>query len=264
MMICDAQIHAPNPAIAGPVPGIEYDELVAEMLRVGVDRAILVPLTTDPQPSLEFMRKDPARFRVIGLLPLQEGSRAIATIESWKGTAGILGIRAACGREPNRSLLAEDKLDWLWESAEQVGVPIMINAPGNVHKVGQIAARHEDLRLVVDHMGVISHTIYDDFTPLLNILVPLAQYPNVAVKASALPCAVEESFPFPSLHSPIQRLVEAFGARRVFWGSDLTRLPCKYEHCLRLFTDELLFLTDDDKDWIMGRAVCDWLGWGPD
>jgi hypothetical protein len=28
-----------------------------------------------------------------------------------------------------------------------------------------------------------------------------------------------------------------------------------------LFTEELPWLTDDDKVSIMGRSICDWLGW---
>jgi hypothetical protein len=28
-----------------------------------------------------------------------------------------------------------------------------------------------------------------------------------------------------------------------------------------MFTEEIPWLTASDKDWIMGRAVCEWLGW---
>ena len=28
-----------------------------------------------------------------------------------------------------------------------------------------------------------------------------------------------------------------------------------------MFTEELDWLTGDDKDWIMGRALLDWIGW---
>ena len=29
------------------------------------------------------------------------------------------------------------------------------------------------------------------------------------------------------------------------------------------FTDELPWLMDDDRELVMGRAVCEWLGWNP-
>ena len=30
---------------------------------------------------------------------------------------------------------------------------------------------------------------------------------------------------------------------------------------ITLFSEELPWLSDEDKEWIMGRAVCEWLGW---
>ena len=47
----------------------------------------------------------------------------------------------------------------------------------------------------------------------------------------------------------------------MFWGSDFTRLPCTYRQCLTHFTEELPWLSATDKEWIMGRGVCEWLGW---
>ncbi len=28
-----------------------------------------------------------------------------------------------------------------------------------------------------------------------------------------------------------------------------------------MFTEEIPWLTDDDKEWIMGRGLCEWVGW---
>lgn len=47
----------------------------------------------------------------------------------------------------------------------------------------------------------------------------------------------------------------------MFWGSDLSRLPCTYRQVVTLFTEEIPWLTANDKEWIMGRGVCEWLGW---
>jgi len=59
----------------------------------------------------------------------------------------------------------------------------------------------------------------------------------------------------------MHRVVEAYGPRRVFWGTDLSRLPCSYRQAVTLFTEELGFLSNDDQGWIMGRGLADWLGW---
>jgi hypothetical protein len=47
----------------------------------------------------------------------------------------------------------------------------------------------------------------------------------------------------------------------MFWGSDLTRLKCSYRQCVTMFTEEMPWLTTNDLELIMGRALCDWLDW---
>lgn len=89
----------------------------------------------------------------------------------------------------------------------------------------------------------------------------LADRPNVAVKASALPSYTDASYPFRPLHEPIRRVVDAFGVRRVFWGSEFSRLRCTYREAVTMFTEELDFLSDDDLGWVMGRGISEWLGW---
>ena len=47
----------------------------------------------------------------------------------------------------------------------------------------------------------------------------------------------------------------------MFWGTDLSRLPCPYRQGITMFTEEIPWLTAEDKEWIMGRGVCEWVGW---
>jgi len=36
---------------------------------------------------------------------------------------------------------------------------------------------------------------------------------------------------------------------------------CSYRLCVTLFTEEMHWMNGDDLEWIMGRAVCEWIGW---
>jgi L-fuconolactonase len=54
---------------------------------------------------------------------------------------------------------------------------------------------------------------------------------------------------------------DAIGPHRLFWGSDWTRLPCSYQDNLRLFTEELPFLSGADLRAVMGEALTRWLDW---
>ena len=96
---------------------------------------------------------------------------------------------------------------------------------------------------------------------IVDAQVMLARRGNIAVKASALRCYSTESYPFPGLHAHIRRVYDAFGSRRIFRGTDWTRLPCPWRQAVTLFTEELPWLSGEDKEWIMGRAICEWLGW---
>jgi len=81
------------------------------------------------------------------------------------------------------------------------------------------------------------------------------------VKVSALPCYVAESYPFPTLHPLVRRVVDAFGPQRCFWGTDLSHLPCPYKQVVTLFTEEMHSLSATELEWIMGRGLAEWLKW---
>ena len=59
----------------------------------------------------------------------------------------------------------------------------------------------------------------------------------------------------------LHRLYDAFGPERWFWGTDITRMPCPWRQCVTLFTEELPWLRGRDLELVMGRAICDWIGW---
>src|SRR5437762_537657 len=121
--------------------------------------------------------------------------------------------------------------------------------------------RHPGLRLVIDHLAIGTAKKDDEAFAGLAELCALARRPNVAVKASALPCYTAEPYPYDGLHKHIRRVYDAFGPRRTFWGTDWTRLTCSWRQAITLFTEELPWLSAEDKEWIMGRAICEWLGW---
>ena len=37
--------------------------------------------------------------------------------------------------------------------------------------------------------------------------------------------------------------------------------PVSYRQGVEMFTDHVDWLSGDDKEWIMGRGVCEWLAW---
>jgi predicted TIM-barrel fold metal-dependent hydrolase len=130
----------------------------------------------------------------------------------------------------------------------------------HLHHVERIAARHPGLKLVMDHSGLVDGKDEDAFKEFDKLLA-LAKYSNVATKVSCFPFFTTQPYPFRNLHAYIRKAFDAFGPKRTFWGTDLSRLPCTYKQGVTLFTEELPWLKGPDLEWVMGRGVCEWLGW---
>jgi len=95
----------------------------------------------------------------------------------------------------------------------------------------------------------------------LEQLAPLADRPNVAVKIGPLPCYTAQDPPYPRLQLALARVLGWFGAARVFWCSDLSRLPGSYGDLVGFYRRELTFLSPADRELLLGRALVGWLGW---
>lgn len=141
-------------------------------------------------------------------------------------------------------------------------MPIMVLIdPEQTGSIDRIAERHPGLKLVLDHLCIPARLKDEAAFAGLDKVLALAKRPNIAVKATALPRYSTEGYPYRNLHPHLHRVYDAFGPKRVFWGSDLTSLSCSYAQAIAMFTEAIPWLTAEDKEWMMGRAVCEWLRW---
>jgi L-fuconolactonase len=253
----EGRAHLPEPLSA--------ERLLGMMDEAGVGAAILVP------PSLEGDRNDLAlaaarkfsnRFAVMGRLDFTKAA-ARAALATWRDQPGMLGLRLTFHRPDTAPQLTDGTADWLWPAAERHRVPIMVHAPDHLPRLAEIARRHPGLTLIVDHMGFGRETMDAKAPAGAERVAALAHCSNACVKVSALPCFTSEPYPFRNLSEPLRRVIEAFGPRRSFWGSDLSRMleHCSYRQGVTHFTEELDFLSAEDLDWIMGRGLRECLRW---
>lgn len=235
------------------------------MDEAGVERAVLVP------PSWEGYRNDvvqeaateyPSRFVWMGRLDLHKPSVSRRWLQTLRERPGARGVRVTFARGNERRWLEDGTAEWFWREAATLGVPVMVFAPGGFEVIARTARTFPELRIIVDHLGIPTDLRESGIWTWVKPLLELGALRNVAVKASALPCAVNEPYPYPSTHAAIKAVVDCFGADRVFWGSDLTRLPCTYREAVTLFTRELGFLKGEELALVMGEGILRWLGWG--
>ena len=271
LSIVDAQIHLwgtglPNNQAHRQVTAFTAGEAIALMDAGGVDAAVIHPSSWDPGSTdlaLAAVRDYPGRFAILGSLPLED-SAAAAAIATWRDQPGMLGLRFLLLDEPYRSWAADGTLDWLWAAAEAAGVPVALLATESLGDVADIAQRFPGLRLTIDHLGGRGgNTTLKDAAAMTHMpaLLALAKHPNVAVKATGLPGYSAEPYPFPTMQGYLRQVFDAFGPDRVFWGTDITKMPCSWRACVTMFTEELPWLGADDKRLIMGAAVRAWWGW---
>ena len=266
MLIVDSQVHlwgAGTPSPRHRQEPFTASELLREMDEAGVARAIIVPPNWDPHPNvvaIEAARRYPDRFAVMGVLDLADPASP-AKIPTWKSQAGMLGLRLVFSTPTTRPWLHDGTADWIWPAAENAGLPIMLLVPGSLPEVAGIAKRYPGLRLTIDGLGIPYGLTGQAAFAHLDELLSVAQCPNIAVKASGIPETADGPYPFAQVEKPLRRIYNAFGPERMFWGTDLTRMPCSYRQCVTHFTETLAWLQGGAKAAVMGRAVCDWIGW---
>jgi predicted TIM-barrel fold metal-dependent hydrolase len=224
----------------------------------GVDAAVIHPPGWDPDSNalaVEAARQHPDRLAILGNFPLDKPeSRGL--VDSLKSRPGMLGLRFALLQPHQQTWLTDGSLAWLWPAAERAGMPVALIGANFVQAMGPIAERHRGLKLIIDHFGRP-----DPAWSNLPEVLALAKHPNVALKATGAPSYSSERYPYRDIHGHIRKLYDAFGPERMFWGTDITRMPCSWRQCVTMFTEELPWLSGRDQDLVMGRAVCAWLGW---
>jgi predicted TIM-barrel fold metal-dependent hydrolase len=271
MQIIDAQIHLwgtglPSNLSHRQVTHFTAEEAIVLMDEAGVDAAVIHPPGWDPgstDMAFNAVQKYPGRFAIMGSLPLDRPDSRLR-IASWRDQPGMLGLRFTFLHEPARQWLRDGVIDWLWAEAETAGVPIAMLATDSLTDLGRIAERHPGLRLTIDHLGGRGGlTTLKDSEAMTHMpeLLSLAKLPNVAVKATGAPGYSSESYPFPAMLTYLRQIYDAFGPHRMFWGTDITKMPCSWRQCVTMFTEELHWLSDQDKKLIMGEALCAWWGW---
>lgn len=272
MQIIDAQIHLwgsglPSNQAHRQVTAFTAEEAIALMDEGGIDAAVIHPPPWDPDADEMAARAVacyPGRFAIMGsALPL-DVRQAHEHVARWREQPGMLGLRYVCLKAPERLWLADGSLDRLWAEAERAGVPVALLATDSLRDIGVIAARFPGLRITIDHLGGRGgNTTLKDAAAMTHLpdLLALARHANLAVKATGLPGYAGEPWPYPAMQGFLRQVYDAFGPRRLFWGTDITKMPISWRQCAAMFTEELAWLSRDDLELIMGRAACDWWGW---
>jgi predicted TIM-barrel fold metal-dependent hydrolase len=272
----DSQVHAyerdrPERPWRGFLQGpaeVTGDDMVAAMDTVGVDGALLVsPFTLyryDASYALEVYAKHPDRFGLIK--PFNPRSETVAEeIAEWAKTPGVVGVRLML---TSRSGEADDPgLNRILAAGAKAGIPVNVMCWGRLVLVRDLARRHPNTQVVIDHVGLtqpFAPPVPPDPFAELATVVSLAVYDNVAIKISGACTLSHQPFPYPDIWEPLGQIFKAFGFHRCLWGTDWTRAVdlLTYEQGVEAFrvTDQL---SEAERSALMGGTLTKIYHWSP-
>ena len=268
LTVVDSQIHIWNDDHPEAIPRhgdkpLRMQDALAEMNTAGVGSAVLVPpywVEFDNSYALSAAQIHPSRFGVMGRFDITaepDPDRLITEFQK----PGMLGFRLHFNNPKMLSFLNDSSGDWFWEAAASANIPIMLFAPGMLDGIARVAHSFPELSLAIDHMGIGRGLRDEDAFTHWPELLELSRFPNVSVKLSTVPIFSTHSYPYLNLHPYLKSIYGKFGRERLFWGSDLSRLPCSYGLSIDLFINELPWLSKQDLSAIMGRSLNSWLDW---
>ncbi|MBV1904918.1 MAG: amidohydrolase [Pseudomonadales bacterium] len=279
-LIIDCQVHAyeqdrPERPWIGTLHGpkaVTGDDMVDAMDQVGVDGALLVSPWSmyryDPSYALEVYAQHPSRFGLIR--PFDPQSKNLPEqVSEWAATPGVVAARAMImGHRATQAADAPDSgINQILSACAKHNLPVNILGWGNLDLLGELARRHPQTQLVIDHIG-----LQQPFeppapeNPFNNIeqVIALAQFDNIAIKISGACTLSQQAFPYLDIWEPLGSIFDAYGLERCMWGTDWTRAVgfLSYQQGVDAFrvTDQL---SDTEKSMLMGGSLARIYQWQP-
>ena len=208
-------VHELFPADAGA----PAEALLAEMERVGVDRAVVVPLSAHDEYVGDALVRHPGRFAAIGVA----GSPDVEEYRRRREASGLQGLRLFALDAAMLPLLAElersgGKL-WFFGGREEM------------EDLARALERLPRLTVVLNHLGYWLGPYEADEHGRPRFLEPyseenleavagLARFPAVHILLSGLYAFAREPWPYRDLLPVTAALLQAYGPERVLAGTD--------------------------------------------
>lgn len=179
-----------------------------------------------------------------------------AVIKSWvdKGLAGLRIFTGGSTKDFDPSELDNLKSFKAWEALAELKLPMCIQTgPIGLPQVRMLAEKFPDVNIILDHLG---RPDVLDGPPYANAasLFALADLPNIYLKLTPRIFGdVEREKASADTFFP--RVVEAFGAQRMAWGSNFPTSPGTLKEILAIAEKGLACLNEEDRSWIFGKTA---------
>lgn len=269
-MIVDTHVHViaqdqqAYPRQVAPQHNEWVTDLTAETLLemmdgAGISRTMLVQAygayAYDNRYTADCAARYPDRFAGVCILdPLDP--EAPQQLSYWVKERGVRGLRIFTLTQPAERFMLDDPQTFaLWGRAAELNIPVCVCTRfRQVPRLAVALERFPQLKVALDHVG---GPRLDEGPPYAGAqaLFDLAQFPNLYLKFSTVTmysaargASTPEAF--------FRRLLDAFGARRMMWGSNF---PATHDRSLKeqlqLARDAFAFVTNEEREWLFGATA---------
>ena len=238
---------------------VTTEQMIAAMDKAGVAKAAIVQASTcyghDNSYVADAVAAYPDRFTGVFSVDVL-ASDAPERMRHWvkRGLTGLRLFTIGSTMPDQASWLDDPKTYPAWQCASELGLSICLQmSAAALPQMIRLAERFPRVRIILDHMA---RPQIEDGPPYAaaESLFALAKYPSVYLKLT------ERNFTQSrkgkaTLGTFFPKLVAAFGASRLAWGSNYPSSEGSLAELLALAKTSLACLPQADQDWIFAKTA---------
>lgn len=270
MRTIDAHVHVLNQYM--PMEPFEdagrVDRLLHWMDGAEVEKAVMLPVVADfaPDNNAEcgrWVSQHPDRLAAMTNVDLDQPGAA-EQIRRAQGDYGAVAI-SCYPRTKDLAWMNGPQSEAIWEAFAATGLPANLHVtPANYGHVLEVARRHPEVRLVLNHFGLPRGGGITPDDETYGGLAAAASLPNVYVKVSAFYAVADRPWDFrcPVAIGYLYRLRQVLGAERLMFGTDWPPASrhLTYRQIVEIVRGEAGELTSRERAAILGGTAAQVFG----
>jgi L-fuconolactonase len=232
-------------------------EMLLDLMKAnGVEKTVIIQVIHyrwDNSYLADVLKRYPSYFRGVARVN-PESPAAPDDLSRLVEQQGFRGVRISPAASASGDWIRGPLMPPLWKRCESLKVPMTVLAPvTRMPEVGQLIEKFPGLTVVIDHMADSPLDKPDQ----LELLMALKRYPKVFVKVSHTWSLSKQPYPYLDSQAQVKRLYDTFGPQRLMAGTDwpLVEGYCGYAKAVAIVRDQMKFLNDDDKSWMMSKTI---------
>lgn len=275
-MMIDSHTHAWEywpylPAVPDPRSRGSIEQLLFEMDASGVDKAVLVCANIDHNPEnnayvarcvqqypdrlYQFADVDSSWSTTYHRPAAAQRLRLVAEQYSLKGFTHYLKPE-----DDGRWLYSEEGLEFFNVAASLNLIASLSSYPHQQAAIQKVAERFPEVPILLHHLGHPKVGVKEH----LEVLLESATFSNIYLKLSGFYYATSRGqwdFPYRDVHTLVHALYDAFGAKRLCWGSDypVQKQFMTYRQGLEVLR-HCTFIPSEEHPFVLGENLAGILG----